>query len=82
MKPRVRIINHRTRTRDVEEGGGTTLPWAKRQSFNEALKNLKRAVASVPESVTTSGEAQAAARALSYARQELAMALRLLAEKE
>lgn len=78
MKPRVRIFNHIAR--DAEEEGGTTLPWSKRQAFNEALKHLKRAVGAVPESVVTSGEAEGAKRALANVKQELAVALQLLSE--
>ena len=85
MKPRVRIFNHRV-TRDAPEQPsgeeGTTLPWSKRQAFNEALKHLKRAVSAVPDSVVTSGEAKAAGRALGHAKQELVVALRLISESE
>lgn len=83
-KPRVRIVNHYARDIKGKEGddGGTTLPFAKRQAFSEALSHLKKCVGIVPDSVITAGEAANAKRALITARQELTLALQLLSESE
>ena len=82
-RPRIRVINH-FRARDAEEevaeegAGSTTLPFEKKQKYDEALTHLKRAVNAIPSSVMTQGQAQAAGRALGLAKQELELAMRLL----
>lgn len=79
MRPRVRVFNHYTRDEEKPESG-STLPFAKRQAFNEALTHLKRAMSAVPDSINTSGELEGARRFLTNAKNELTVALNALSK--
>jgi hypothetical protein len=77
-KPRIRIINHRA---SDEEAVAGNLPWERQQALNEAVSQIKRAVALVPSTIGTTNQMSIAKRAMGTVKQEVEIAIKLLLEK-